>query len=904
MRSVRRPLSIKSRLIILFTAIILVFLVGIGTLTYVRWASSVRVTMQNISDTLSDSLLDQIKVFFQAPLQVNQVSHTLFEKEAIDRSDPQIRDKYFSSLLSSIEGPIYSLSYGTKDGYYYGARKNSEAVVEIMHNDAQTGGRSWYYALADDFSAGERVVEAGLFDPRTRPWYQAAVESGAPIFSPVYKHFIMNDLTISAATPVYDKDGELQGVLGTHLLLTDLGSALADAVALFNGQAIIVEKETGLLIANSLGIDSYAVSDDGQLQRVHISKLPTLAFSLAFNEAVSQSASKSVQRGEYDHYQITTQNLAYPGVDWLVIAATPNALLFTHVQESLLVTILLTLLAGALAAITYQVFIEHLLRQVDALLKVSEALAAGDLTKRVDITRDDEIGAISHSLNHVADAMQLLINNLEQQVEERTKALHQANWSLEENTLQLELLLNSTAEGIYGIDLLGRCTFCNRSTLQVLGFYSIDDVLGKNMHQLIHYSKADGNPLPIEECKIYYSMHQGVGVESEDEVFWKADGSCFNVSYHSFPQIREGVVVGGVVSFMDITERKRKEEQIAYLGNHDALTSLHNRSYFEKVYPLYDTVEHWPLSLIFADINGLKMTNDIFGHQAGDKLIKKAAEILKKSCSDNDVVARTGGDEFILMLTKTTHEQAQEIIATIRSGFADARIEAIKCSVSLGSETKYAEGMGLEEVMANAENAMYRDKSTNRAKVQNDMINTLQETLHARSKREEEHSKAVQDLCCRLSVALGVSEAELTIIRRAAYLHDIGKIALSEKLLHKEQFTADEYERMKQHPVVGYRILTLFDDTLDLAEAVYSHHEKWDGSGYPRGLKGEQIPYYSRIMSVVETYDRVLNRTDLPLGERTAYALQEIRKASGSQFDPTIAHAFLEMMKQEQRKES
>jgi PAS domain-containing protein len=436
-------------------------------------------------------------------LEVNQVSHTLIEKKTVDLSAPQIRDTYFASLLTSIEGPIYSLSIGTKEGYYYGARKNVEAVVELMHNDIQTGGKSWYYALNDDFSAGQRVVEAGLFDPRTRPWYQAAAERKAPVFSPVYKHFIMNDLTISAATPLYDKDGELQGVLGTHLLLTDLGSALADAVALFDGQAIIVEKETGLLIANSLGLDSHVVSSDGQLHRSHISELPTAAFALAFEEAVSQPATNLMQRREYERYQITTQSLSYPGIDWLVITAIPNSLLFSHVQETLVVTILLTLLAGSLAAMTYQVFIGHLLRQVDALLKVSEALAAGALTKRVNVTKDDEIGSISHSLNHVADAMQLLINNLEQQVEERTKALHQANRSLEENTLQLELLLNSTAEAIYGIDLQGKCTFCNRSTLQILGFHSIDEVLGRNMHQLIHHSKTDGTPLSIEECKIF-----------------------------------------------------------------------------------------------------------------------------------------------------------------------------------------------------------------------------------------------------------------------------------------------------------------------------------------------------------------------------------------------------------------
>ncbi len=900
MRKARKPLSIKSTLILLFTLIILVSLTGIGTMIYLRWSSSTRKTIESIAATISDSLRDKIETFIKTPSQVNLTSQALLEHGVVNLADSSQRDSFFTSVLTSFQGPLYSFSYGSVEGHYYGARRNELGQIEIMQSDEATLGNTWYYALDEEGKRGEKVLDAGLFDPRTRPWYQAAVKAGKPVLSPVYKHFVMDDLAISSAVPVYDAAGELKGVLGAHVLLTDIGVSLAHVVELTGGQAVVVERETGLLVANSLGRDSFELAADGAFMRRHISSLTHTVFPQAFLDPQDPH----IKDEHYATFHVVHESLDLFGVDWQVIIAIPDTLLFSPVQESMTITILLSLLAVALAALLYQFFIDRLLKQVDVLLKVSESLASGDLSKRVEVIREDEIGGISTSLNHVADAMELLINNLEQQVEERTEALHLANRSLEENSLQLELLFNSTAEGIFGMDMDERCTFCNRSTLKILGYTSSAELLGRNMHQLIHHSYPDGNPMPIGECNISQSIQKGEGYASEEEVFWKADGTSFRASYHSFPQIREGKVVGGVVSFMDITERKEREEQIAYLGDHDGLTGLYNRSYFEKVYASYDKPGFWPLSIIFADINGLKMTNDIFGHQAGDKLIIKAAQILLQSSRADDVVARTGGDEFILLLPKTTEAEALEVIATIRTGFANARIEAIKCSISLGSETKTMEGMALAEVMANAENAMYRDKSTNRRSVQNDLINTLQETLHARSAREEAHSLEVQRLCSQLAVALHLSSADCDLLKRAAYLHDIGKISLTVELLHKQQLDPDEFERMKQHPVVGYRILTLFDETLDLAEIVYSHHERRDGSGYPRGLKGEQIPYLSRILAVVEAYDRILSRrTDLSPLERKTFALAEIRQGSGTQFDPYLARTFVTMIEQAEDEE-
>lgn len=479
---------------------------------------------------------------------------------------------------------------------------------------------------------------------------------------------------------------------------------------------------------------------------------------------------------------------------------------------------------------------------------------------------------------------------------EHEKTLHKEYIKLETDKSQLQLILDSTAEAIYGIDLHGKCTFCNVSCVKMLGYNSPEDLIGKNMHWQIHHTKRDGFSFPIAECRIFQSIQKGKGFDADDEVFWKADGTSFDVEYHAYPQMKNGEVIGGVITFLDITERKQKEAEFHYLSCHDTLTGLYNRSCFENNRKKIDVPDNLPLSVIFADVNGLKMTNDVFGHTAGDELIKKAAEILLRSCRENDVVARIGGDEFIILLPKTNAENVSRILSRIKSGFLNERVAAIKCSISLGSDTKTNSEHFLEEIIANAENAMYKDKTLNRKSIHKDIIDTIVKTLHTRNPNEKRHSFAVSELCGDVGKALYLSETEINKLKRAGYLHDIGKITLDDSILSKDFLTEEEHEKMRQHPVVGYRILNLFDDTLDLAEYVYSHHERWDGTGYPRGLKGEQIPLISRIVSIVEGYERALNKSELSFEERKKAALKNIVEGANTQFDPQIVALFTRSM--------
>lgn len=494
----------------------------------------------------------------------------------------------------------------------------------------------------------------------------------------------------------------------------------------------------------------------------------------------------------------------------------------------------------------------------------------------------------------------LLISYFELSRKEVALVLKQKNIELEENKDHLRLILDSTAEAIFGIDTEGNCTFCNSSCLRILGCTSQDELLGSNIHSKVHHSRKDGSPLPLEECKMFNVFTEGKGTHAENEVFWRADGTSFDTEYASYPQYKDGKIIGCVISFKDVTERKKADERIKYLSCCDALTGLYNRSYLIEELARLNTDKNLPLSIIFGDVNGLKMTNDIFGHAAGDELLKKSADILRRASRDGDIVARVGGDEFIILLPKTGSEETERIISGIKEEFSAAQISAIKCSISIGYDTKTNANQDIKRTMENAENEMYKEKTLNRKAINSNIINTIINTLHERCPRERQHSINVSELCEKIGRAMNLSEPVVKKLKDAGFLHDIGKIVLEENILKKDiPLTVQEKKELQQHSIVGYRILNLFDNTLDLAEGIYGHHEAWNGSGYPKGLKGKEIPKLSRIITVAEAYDAFINNiTKKEISKEVA--LQKVKELSGIKLDPEITDIFIDIMTEKQ----
>lgn len=317
----------------------------------------------------------------------------------------------------------------------------------------------------------------------------------------------------------------------------------------------------------------------------------------------------------------------------------------------------------------------------------------------------------------------------------------------------------------------------------------------------------------------------------------------------------KGKVNGVVVVFRDCTEKKEKQEKIQFLSYHDQLTGLYNRHFFEEELKRLDVDRNLPFTIAMIDVNGLKLTNDAFGHEAGDLLLKSVAKALKSECRTEDVLSRVGGDEFVILLPKTNYYETELIVKRIHKAIDKQKIDNIIVSVSIGWETKENSKQDIKEVFSKAEDYMYRNKITESQSMRNQTIKIIMQTLHETNLQEKVHSERVSQLSRKIGEAMKLDKEVLKELEITGLMHDIGKIAIIEQILNKPgPLTEIEFEEVKRHPEISYHILKSVDIYTRLAEYVLSHHERWDGMGYPRGLSGEEIPLVARIITVADAY--------------------------------------------------
>ncbi len=354
-------------------------------------------------------------------------------------------------------------------------------------------------------------------------------------------------------------------------------------------------------------------------------------------------------------------------------------------------------------------------------------------------------------------------------------------------------------------------------------------------------------------------------------------------------------MIGVVIVFSDFSEKRKRMEEIEFLSYHDYLTGLYNRRYFEEELKRYDVSRNFPISIVMGDVNGLKLVNDSFGHSIGDEILKKTSELIAKSCRGDDIVARLGGDEFVVLLPNTGEESAAGLIKRVQDDLNEVNIEGIHLSVSFGQATKIQEGESLAETLKEAEDHMYRHKLNESTGARSKTVELIINALYAKNHRELLHSQRVGALSATIATCMGYDIDDVNQMKTAGLMHDIGKIGVEDSILNKkEPLNEDEWAEIKKHSEIGYRILSSVPEFSEIANFVLEHQERWDGTGYPRGLKAHEISQEARIIAVADSFDAMTGERSYGRVFTKAEAIQELLRCSGTQFDPDIVNVFIQ----------
>ncbi len=341
------------------------------------------------------------------------------------------------------------------------------------------------------------------------------------------------------------------------------------------------------------------------------------------------------------------------------------------------------------------------------------------------------------------------------------------------------------------------------------------------------------------------------------------------------------------------------EEKLYYLSYHDQLTGLYNRFFFEARMRQLSEKPEYPTTIISTDIDGLKLINDTIGQSAGNRLLKKCADIVSESLNGEGILARVGGDEFSMILPLVNKNEAEKIARQIRYQ-VDHYNQAhpnLPLSLSIGVATAEDRSVSFKKLFKLAEDQLVRNKLHRNGSARNNVVRSLVAAMGERDNYTGGHSKRLEKMCLLVGEKMGLPSQQLADLALLAQVHDLGKVATPDAILFKPgPLNEEEWQVMKQHSEKGYRIASSSDDLAPVANLILRHHEHWDGNGYPLGLKGEEIPIECRILAVVDAFDTMTNERPYKKAVSTSAAVQEIKACSGSQFDPSVAEVFVNLV--------
>lgn len=807
-----------------------------------------------------------------------------------------VENTYQNNTINSYEDMVLEVLTSNKSVFGFGVFFESEIAEEYKKTD-------YIYAFEENGTTQVTTEDTDEVNYQLDDYYMAVKETGQYYITEAYYDEVVQTYLMSISVPMFDDQGEFIGCVIVDNELTELENIIKE----YNSENgwFYVLNDSGVYLGNE-NIETVK-------EQVNALESKNSSFVSAMKKVYKNDSGTTQYEESGKEYRIYYSTLSE--LNWKIIFIIPMTVVFGPITNVVLILSVMAILSVLMVSgMVIGVMKLNVVKPIRVLLGEFDKISNNDF--HVDIPKSmidgkDEISILVSAFIQMKDklreyqgALELAFEKAEEYVEELSAQRDDLIESQEELSAQRDELINSKAEltrahkftdGILNAipDLVvvvtkdNICKYC----------IGAEENIGQNSNAVIgkHMSAFVDDELVVAEAtqKIHNVLDSGATEHMECEFSMEA-GETKYLDLIIAGCFEDSVIIIG----RDISNVHMQMNDIEYLSYHDQMTGLHNRRYYDTKMKQYVEEKAYPLSVIMADLNGLKLINDSFGHEMGDLLLNSFTRAILDTQIDKGLVARIGGDEFVIVLPNTKAEDAKILVEKIKDNCSKKQINGVPVSASYGVSTMRSDADSFDEVVKNADDIMYQNKLNEAPDRRQKTIDLIMSTLQEKNSNIKPHVECVERLCREMAKELDLLEEEQNKLRTAGLLHEIGMIGVPNRIIDKKgELTEEEKIEVRKHPDIGYRILKAAGNMNDIAEIVLAHHENWDGSGYPKGLTGTDIPLEARIISIADAYTAMLHdmkNTGKQMDKTTI--LKELKESAGTQFDEELVNAFVSML--------